>query len=78
MGASDGRWRLQGLAKNAGGTFQTADVAGRIDGRETSRVHGDPDMPVWGNVLSTRGTKEASAEDKVVLIAEYLKSIQQK
>jgi mono/diheme cytochrome c family protein len=69
---------LTQLAKKAGGTFAKADIAGRIDGRETSRVHGDPDMPVWGEVLRARGADANAPEDKVILITGYLASIQQK
>lgn len=69
---------LTQLAKSASGAFPTADIAGRIDGRETSRVHGDPDMPVWGEVLRGNGADAKSTEDKVMLITRYLQSIQQK
>ena len=67
---------LTQIAKQAGGTFRLADVAGSIDGRETARAHGDPDMPVWGETLrapADSGSVEASG--KVLLIAEYLKTI---
>jgi mono/diheme cytochrome c family protein len=73
---------LTQLAKKAGGSFASADIAGRIDGRESNRFHGDPDMPIWGEVLRDPGTTgklaEQSATSKVVLITEYLKSIQEK
>ena len=42
---------LTQLAKRAGGKFQFYDVVRTIDGRETLRAHGDPDMPVWGEVF---------------------------
>lgn len=68
---------LTQLAKQAGGTFQVADVAGRIDGREAARVHGNPDMPVWGEVLrSAPDEKEVSG--KVLAITDYLRTIQAK
>jgi mono/diheme cytochrome c family protein len=73
---------LTQLAKKAGGSFPAADIAGRIDGRETSRFHGDPDMPIWGEILrdpsATGKAAEQSATSKVVLIRDYLKTIQEK
>ena len=63
------------LAKSNNGTFPVADIAGRIDGRETARVHGDPDMPVWGQVLRS---PEGGGESRIVLITQYLASIQAK
>jgi hypothetical protein len=35
--------------KNAFPALRTMEI---IDGRKTVRAHGDPDMPVWGEVLS--------------------------
>lgn len=70
------------MAKQAGGHFAVADMAGRIDGRETERVHGDPDMPVWGEVLRDEPvagkSPEEAATSRIILITEYIKSIQVK
>lgn len=69
---------LTAIAKNSpGGAFPVADIAGRIDGSETSRVHGDPDMPVWGEVLRANG-EPGSGPGKIIAITEYLKTIQVK
>lgn len=69
---------LTKIAKESpGGAFPSADIAGRIDGTETARVHGDPDMPVWGDVLRDNG-KPGSGPGKIIAITEYLKSIQVK
>jgi hypothetical protein len=52
-----------------------------IDGRETKRAHGDPDMPVWGEVFrpvgGTSGDQHAELAGKLLMITEYLRSIQQ-
>lgn len=73
---------LTQLAKKAGGKFPLHDVIRVIDGRQTVRAHGDPDMPVWGSLFqSERGNRdyaEAAARGKILMIAEYLESIQVK
>ena len=59
-------------AKNAG-EFPYDKVAGSIDGRQTTRVHGTPDMPVWGEVFAaTTGTEAPSAESAVKRITHFL------
>jgi len=59
-------------AKNAG-VFPYDKVAGIIDGRQTSRVHGTPDMPVWGEIFAvTTGTEAPSAESAVKRITHYI------
>ncbi|MEO8499960.1 MAG: cytochrome c [Vicinamibacteria bacterium] len=58
--------------KNAG-AFPYEKVAGSIDGRQTTRVHGTPDMPVWGEVFAvTSGTEAPSAEAAVKRITHYV------
>ena len=73
---------LTQLAHNAGGRFPFYDVIRSIDGRETVRAHGDPDMPVWGTILDSEepdapGRHEV-AHAKITLIADYLRTIQVK
>lgn len=68
--------RLSQLNK---GVFPYEKVAGIIDGRETSRVHGTPDMPVWGEIFAiTTGTEAPSAEAAVRRITMYVWSKQGK
>ena len=73
---------LTQLAKNAGGEFPMLKVIQSIDGTATVRAHGDSDMPVWGdrfrepNGASMR--RQAAVRGKILLIAEYLRSIQVK
>jgi mono/diheme cytochrome c family protein len=77
---------LTQLAAQHGGEFPLAQVVRAIDGREVPRAHGDPAMPVWGQVLSEElgsGTKrhlpvERRVQGRILSIAEYLQSIQVK
>lgn len=73
---------LTALARQAGGPFPSARVAAAIDGRDTIRAHGDPDMPVWGAMLSEQEgpavDKETVARTKVVQITGYLETVQAK
>jgi mono/diheme cytochrome c family protein len=73
---------LTQLAKKNNGEFPFMRVIRIIDGRETLRAHGDPDMPVWGEIFAAEVpgamNKEAQIRGKVLLITEYLASIQQK
>lgn len=71
---------LTQLAQKAGGKFPFYDVIRIIDGRETVRAHGDPDMPVWGTILESEehdspGRHEV-ARGKIILITDYLRTIQ--
>lgn len=71
---------LTQIAKKAGGTYNAQAVATSIAG--AARAHGDPDMPVWGEILTeeagggTGGT--ATAAKKIDMITEYLGTIQVK
>jgi hypothetical protein len=58
-------------------------VVRAIDGREALRAHGEPAMPVWGEILSNElGSKgkqrpaiERRVQGRIVSIAEYLRTI---
>ena len=73
---------LTTIAKKNNGEFPSDQVAKSIDGRSTLGAHGDPDMPVWGEVFDEEaaeaGEPPAQVRKKVRLITEYLKSIQTK
>ena len=73
---------LTQLAKNAGGEFPMLKVIQSIDGTATVRAHGDSDMPVWGDrfraEVGTSLNRQAQVRGKILLIAEYLRSIQVK
>ncbi|MBI3783757.1 MAG: cytochrome c [Deltaproteobacteria bacterium] len=70
------------LAKENNGEFPFAKVMASIDGRQTLRAHGDPNMPVWGEIFKAdTGASmagEGAIRGKVLLITDHLKSIQQK
>ena len=68
---------LTRLAEKANGRFPFDLVARSIDGRQTTRGHGTPDMPVWGEIFpKTAGTESPSVNSAVGRIAHYLWSIQ--
>lgn len=73
---------LTQIAKQSGGTYSSARVMQLIDGTKTVRAHGDPDMPVWGEVFRQQSsvslTRRVEAQGKLLLIAEYLRTIQDK
>ncbi len=67
------------LARKNGGEFPYDKVAATIDGRLTTRMHGTPDMPVWGEVFgATTGTEAPSSESAVKRITNYVWSRQAK
>jgi mono/diheme cytochrome c family protein len=68
---------LTRLAAKNGGVFPAETVARAVDGRGTTRAHGTPDMPAWGEILShTGGTEASSVESAVARITQYIWSIQ--
>jgi len=68
---------LTRLAAKNGDVFPAGEVAKAIDGRGTTRAHGTPDMPAWGEVFKrTGGTGTSDIESAVVRITHYLRSIQ--
>jgi mono/diheme cytochrome c family protein len=73
---------LTQLAKKAGGKFPFYEVVGKIDGRETIRAHGAPDMPVWGEAFEKEDeglpNAQAVGRSKVILITTHIETLQQK
>jgi mono/diheme cytochrome c family protein len=73
---------LTKLAKANGGELPYGRLMQAIDGRLAIRAHGDPDMPVWGEVFKAEAegsiAQEAVVRGKVLLILDYLESIQEK
>ena len=75
---------LTRLASRYGGEFPLEQVVRTIDGREALRAHGEPTMPVWGEVLSEElGSKdkqrpaiERRVQGRIFSIAEYLRTVQ--
>jgi mono/diheme cytochrome c family protein len=70
------------LAKQNKGEFPFGRMIQVVDGRTTVRAHGDPDMPVWGEVFKgqegTSMAEEAKVRGKLFLVIEYISSLQQK
>jgi len=61
------------LATKNGGTFPFDKVAAMIDGRETPRMHGTPDMPVWGEIFAVAsGTDAPNATVAVRRITHFV------
>ena len=70
---------LTQLAKKNNGTFPFDKVAAMIDGRQSTRMHGTPDMPVWGEIFAmTKGTDAPSAESAVKRITNFVWTLQAK
>jgi mono/diheme cytochrome c family protein len=64
---------LTRLSAKNGGAFPFDKVAAAIDGRHTTRVHGTPDMPVWGEVFAlTAGADAPNAEAAVKRLTHYV------
>ena len=73
---------LTQIAKKTKGEFPFMETAQAIDGTRTIRAHGDSDMPVWGELFREESTapltRQAEVRGKVMLITDYLRSIQEK
>lgn len=69
-------------ARHNGGEYPFKKVMTQIDGTVTIRAHGDPDMPVWGEVLADPthddGMRRADVQGRVFLIVKHLESLQKK
>ena len=68
------------LKKDNKGLFPFSDVMASIDGSRVVRGHGDPAMPVWGELfrkeLETQKYQELTSLLKVKIIAEYISTLQ--
>lgn len=73
---------LTAIAKQNKGEFPYMRVMRVIDGRETVRAHGDPDMPVWGEVFAENSSapvgRRIEIQGKLMLLTDYIRSIQEK
>jgi mono/diheme cytochrome c family protein len=72
---------LTQVAKRSGGQFPFQRLMDVIDGRDTVRAHGDPQMPVWGEIFHDTATwdmsRRAEVRGKILLITDYVRSIQE-
>lgn len=73
---------LTRIAQEHGGTFPFQGVIAYIDGSQDVRAHGNPTMPVWGERLGDEPAwdqgRRVQAQGKLMAIAEYIRSIQDK
>jgi mono/diheme cytochrome c family protein len=76
---------LTTLSKTHGGKFPYNEVLGILDGEEPFPAHGSAEMPAWGDTfqadVGTGGgdaAAEAAVRGRLMLITDYLRSIQQK
>lgn len=73
---------LTQIAKKNKGEFPFMRVMQTIDGRNTVRAHGDPQMPVWGEILTDQAnspnSRQAEVHSKLMAITDYIRSIQAK
>jgi mono/diheme cytochrome c family protein len=71
---------LTKLAEKNGGTFPFQKVMAYIDGTQDLRAHGDPVMPVWGEVFRAEAGwdmgRRVEVQGKLMLITDYVRSIQ--
>ena len=70
------------LAKKNGGKFPTNEVLNVVRGNVAIAAHGNREMPVWGEILGrpldTSMSGQAAADAEILVIANYLESIQKK
>ena len=73
---------LTQIAKKSGGDFPFVPIMQVIDGTKSVHAHGDADMPVWCELLKDPGSgsmdSRIAVEGKLLLITDYLRSIQEK
>jgi len=73
---------LTTLAKRNNGQFPYIMVLDVIDGQQPTPSHGSAEMPAWGETFqSDTGVDtltEAAVRGKLMLITDYIRSIQQK
>jgi mono/diheme cytochrome c family protein len=71
---------LTQVAKKNGGTFPFQGVMADIDGTKDVRAHGDPVMPVWGEMFRAESAwdmgRRVEVQGKLMLITDYVRSIQ--
>lgn len=72
---------LTQIAKRRGGSFPDGEIARFIDGRFEVTAHGSREMPIWGRRFGERipeaGISEEIVRGRILVLVEYLKSIQQ-
>lgn len=71
---------LTRIAARRDGKFPSGEIARFIDGRFEIEAHGTREMPVWGQRFGERipeaGVSDSIVRGRVLVLVEYLKSIQ--
>jgi mono/diheme cytochrome c family protein len=69
---------LRSLAMRNGGAFPAAAVTAYIDGRTTPAVHGDRQMPIWGDVFrgAEPGAAERTIRRRIAAVVDLIESLQ--
>jgi mono/diheme cytochrome c family protein len=69
---------LRSLAVRNDGVFPADAVTAYVDGRETALVHGDRQMPIWGDVFrgAEQGAAERTVRRRIAAVVELIASIQ--
>jgi mono/diheme cytochrome c family protein len=71
---------LTRIAVRRGGKFPDGEIARYVDGRFEVAAHGSRTMPVWGEsfgaAIPDAGVSEEVVRGRILVIVEYLKSIQ--
>lgn len=69
------------LAKRNGGVFPFMQTMNQTNGTTAVRAHGDPNMPVWGEILKeplrSDGETRANVQGRTMLIVKYIESLQE-
>jgi len=79
---------LREIAKRRAGQFDAQEIAAFIDGRSMPRAHGTPEMPIWGRLFgyaaqaegalsSDQIALEKETRERIAILVDYLKSIQE-
>jgi mono/diheme cytochrome c family protein len=73
---------LTQLAKKNGGRFPYMDVLDTIDGSKPIASHGSKEMPAWGETFQADVGQDtmmqAASRGRLMLLTDYLRSIQEK
>jgi len=77
---------LTKLSRKNGGPFPRERVVAVIDGRETVKIHGPRDMPIWGDWFNVEAEgpglraqeRELVIEARIDSLVRYIETIQEK
>ena len=69
---------LRALAQRNGGVFPAEAVTAYVDGRNALAVHGDRQMPIWGDVFRgpEQGTAQRTVRRRIAAIVEFISMLQ--